>query len=101
MTVVPVPFIPPPRTIADWDEKGFPLLASECPNPECGAYALILNEWDAIECLSCSWQQFTHDAPSADCDKWPDEAYATDPDWTDQGPAVATVTLGALGSSAL
>ena len=73
LTVLPVPFVPPPRTIADWDEKGFPLLASECPNPECGASALILNEWDAIECLSCSWQQFTHDAPSADYSKWPDE----------------------------
>jgi hypothetical protein len=73
LTVVPVPFIPPPRTIADWDELGFPLLAYGCPDPECGASALILNEWDAIECLTCSWRQFTHDAPSADYGKWPDE----------------------------
>ena len=94
MTVIPVPFIPPPRYIASYDEKGFPLLAHRCPNPECGALALILNEWDAIECLSCSWCQFTHDAPSADCGKWPDEAYATDPDWQEPRPVDTVVAAG-------
>jgi hypothetical protein len=95
---LPVPFIPPPRTIADWDEKGFPLLASECPNPACGASALILNEWDAIVCLSCSWCQFTHDTPSADCSKWPDETYATDPEWTDQAPRLVDTVVVAGGA---
>lgn len=94
LTLIPVPFIPPPRRIADWDEKGFPLLAAECPNPACGASALILNEWDAIECLSCTWCQFTHDAPSADASRWPDAAYATDPEWQESRPVDTVVAEG-------
>ena len=96
--VVPVPFIPPPGTIADYDELGFPLLAHECPNPKCGAMALILNEWNAIECLTCSWLSFDQDSPSADYSKWPDETYATDPEWTDQEPRLVDTIVVADGA---
>lgn len=96
-----------PRVIVDWDEKGFPLLAHECPQPKCGALALILNEWDAIECLTCSWREFGPDSPRADDSKWPDESCADDSgdsddsEWAEYTPALVTVTLGALGRSVL
>ena len=48
-----------PRVIADRDELGYPLLADECPL--CDAFALIINEWDAVECLTCSWREFEPD----------------------------------------
>jgi hypothetical protein len=64
----------PPRAIIGWDEKGFPCLAGDCP--QCGAAALILNEWDAIECLTCSWQEIEPDDPRADYSKWPDRSRA-------------------------
>jgi hypothetical protein len=46
----------PRRLAIGRDEKGFAMLADDCPG--CGAAALIINEWDAIECLSCSWREF-------------------------------------------
>jgi hypothetical protein len=45
----------PRRVIAGHDDKGFAMLADDCPG--CGATALIINEWDAIECLSCTWRE--------------------------------------------
>lgn len=44
------------RLVIDRDEKGFACLEADCP--ECGATALIVNEWDAAECLSCTWREF-------------------------------------------
>jgi hypothetical protein len=52
-----------PRVIIGYDEKGFPCLADDCP--ECTATALIVNEWNAVECLSCSWREFEPDSPRA------------------------------------
>lgn len=60
VTEGPAPF---PRVIIDRDEKGFPCLAHDCPF--CDATALIVNEWDAVECLSCSWREFGPDSPRA------------------------------------
>ena len=61
-----------PRAIIGHDEKGFPCLAHDCPG--CGATALIVNEWDAVECLTCSWREFGPDSLRADYDKYPVEA---------------------------
>ena len=61
-----------PRHIVGYDEKGFPCLGDDCPR--CGATALIINEWDAAECLSCSWREFGPDSSRADYSKWPDES---------------------------
>ena len=63
------------RRIIGYDDKGFPCLGSDCP--ECGAVALIINEWDATECLSCSWREFGPDDDRADYSNWPDESRAT------------------------
>lgn len=52
-----------PRVIADHDELGYPLLAHDCPF--CGATALIISEWNAVECLTCSWREFGPDSPRA------------------------------------
>jgi hypothetical protein len=52
-----------PRVVIDRDEKGFPCLAHDCPF--CGATALIVNEWNAVECLTCSWREFGPDSPRA------------------------------------
>jgi hypothetical protein len=52
-----------PRVIADHDELGYPLLAHDCPF--CAAAALIINEWDAVECLTCAWREFEPDGPRA------------------------------------
>lgn len=65
------------RYIIDWDEKGFPCLADDCPNPKCGATALIVNEWNAVECLTCAWREFEPDDPRADFSEYPDESRAT------------------------
>ena len=48
-----------PRVIGEYDELGYPLLNHDCPF--CGALALIINEWDAVECLTCSWREFEPD----------------------------------------
>jgi len=45
------------RMINGHDELGFACLADECPTPKCGAAALIINEWDTAECLSCGWRE--------------------------------------------
>jgi hypothetical protein len=63
--------------------------------------AVILNEWDAAECLTCSWRQFEPDDPTADYSRWPDESRATDPEWTDQAPGLAAAVIGLLGRSGL
>ena len=52
-----------PRLVADRDELGYPLLAHSCPF--CDAMALIINEWNAVECLTCSWREFGPDSPRA------------------------------------
>ena len=54
---------PVPRIVIGHDEKGFPCLADDCP--QCSATALIINEWNAVECLSCSWREFEPDDPRA------------------------------------
>ena len=87
------------RVIIDYDEQGFPCLADDCP--ECGATALIVNEWNAIECLTCTWREFGPDDDRADYDKWPDEAYVIDTDGPDEAPELATAMLGLLGRSGL
>jgi hypothetical protein len=43
-------------TVMGYDEQGFQCLDEECP--ECTARALIINEWGAAECLTCSWRNF-------------------------------------------
>ena len=63
-----------PRVIGEFDELGFPLLNHDCPF--CDACALIINEWDSIECLSCAWREFGPDSARADYSKWPDEKRA-------------------------
>ena len=70
MSTVAVTFGPQlfPRVIAERDELGYPLLAHECP--ACCAMALILNEWDAVECLTCSWREFGPDSPRATYRDW-------------------------------
>lgn len=60
-----------PRVIGDHDELGYPLLNHECP--ACEALALIINEWDAIECLTCSWREFEPDSPRAAFRDWEGE----------------------------
>jgi hypothetical protein len=87
------------RYIIDWDDKGFPCLADDCPDPKCGATALIINEWNAIECLSCSWREFEPDDARADYDKWPDESRAIDPEWTGNPPRGRVTAV--LGRAAL
>lgn len=82
-----------PRIVADHDELGYPLLAHDCPF--CGAVALIINEWNAIECLTCSWREFGPDGDRADYDKYPIEME------DDEAPALAAVTLSLLGRSGL
>lgn len=67
------------RHVIDYDDKGFPCLGSDCP--ECNATALIINEWDAVECLSCSWREFGPDDARADYSKWPDESRAIPGAW--------------------
>lgn len=57
-----------PRVIATYDELGYPLLADDCPF--CAAMALIINEWDAVECLTCSWREFGPDSPRATFRDW-------------------------------
>jgi hypothetical protein len=52
----------PRRVVTGLDDKGFACLADDCPG--CGATALIINEWDAIECLACSWREFEPPAPA-------------------------------------
>lgn len=53
-----------PRTRSgERDELGYPLLDYGCPF--CAAMALTINEWDAIECLTCSWREFGPDSPRA------------------------------------
>jgi hypothetical protein len=81
------------RVIIDYDELGFPCLAEDCP--ECGATALIVNEWDAGECLTCSWREFGPDDDRADYDKYPVEMDA------DAAAEVVTVMFGLLGRSGL
>ena len=71
--LLPAP-VPHPRHIIGYDEKGFPCLGDDCPR--CAATALIINEWNAAECLSCSWREFGPDSPRADYSKWPDESRA-------------------------
>lgn len=64
-----------PRVVIDRDELGYPLLAHDCPT--CGALALIINEWDAVECLSCSWREFGPDSPRAAFRDWEGEPSGT------------------------
>lgn len=63
------------RHIIGYDDLGFPCLGNPCP--ACSATALIINEWDAIECLTCSWREFGPNSARADFGKWPDESRAT------------------------
>ena len=84
------------RVIIDYDEQGFPCLADDCP--ECEATALIVNEWNAIECLTCTWREFGPDDDRADYDKYPDETRAT---YYAEAPEVAAAVLGLLGRSGL
>jgi hypothetical protein len=42
-------------TLVGYDEKGFACLDEQCPG--CKARALIINEEDAAECLTCSWRE--------------------------------------------
>jgi hypothetical protein len=42
-------------TLIGYDELGFACLDEECP--KCESRALIINEWDSAECLSCSWRE--------------------------------------------
>lgn len=64
-----------PRAIGEYDELGYPLLNHECP--ACSALALIINEWNAVECLTCTWREFGPDSPRADYGKYPDEKRVT------------------------
>jgi hypothetical protein len=90
------------RHVIDWDDKGFPCLADDCPDPKCGATALIINEWNAVECLSCSWREFEPDDARADYDKWPDESRAIDPEWTAAPPRRRmTAVLAAIARAVL
>ena len=57
-----------PRVWSERDELGYPLLNHECPF--CDALALIINEWDAVECLTCSWREFEVDSPRAEYIDW-------------------------------
>jgi hypothetical protein len=86
------------RVIIDYDEKGFPCLADDCP--ECEATALIVNEWNAVECLTCAWREFGPDDDRADDEKYPVEAYAIE-DEDDEAPELATALFGLLGGSGL
>jgi hypothetical protein len=67
----PQPF---PRIVGDHDELGYPLLDAPCPQLRCGAMALIINEWDAVECLTCSWREFGPDSPRATFRDWETKA---------------------------
>ena len=60
-----------PRVIGEYDELGYPLLNHDCPF--CGATALIINEWDAVEYLTCSWREFGPDSPRAAFRDWESE----------------------------
>lgn len=61
-----------PRVIGDRDELGYPLLNHECPF--CTALALIINEWDAVECLTCSWREFEPGNSRATFRDWENES---------------------------
>ena len=60
-----------PRIWSERDELGYPLLNHDCPF--CSALALIINEWDAVECLTCSWREFGPDSPRATFRDWESE----------------------------
>lgn len=70
----PAPF---PRSWSERDELGYPLLDDECPS--CGALAMIINEWDAPECLTCSWREFGPDSHRATFRDWEADAQALNP----------------------
>jgi hypothetical protein len=62
-----------PRPVCgEYDELGYPLL--DLPCPVCSAMALIINEWDAVECLTCAWREFGPDSPRAVFRDWEAEA---------------------------
>jgi hypothetical protein len=58
----------------DRDELGYPFLDDDCP--VCGAAAVIINEWDAAECLTCSWREFGPNSPRATFRDWETTATA-------------------------
>jgi hypothetical protein len=68
------------------DELGYPLLADSCP--VCSAMALIINEWDAAECLTCSWREFGPDSPRATFRDWEGEEAQRVAEQDGTGPAV-------------
>jgi hypothetical protein len=86
----------PRRVIIDYDEQGYPCLADDCP--KCGSTALIINEWNAVECLTGDWREFGPDDPRADYDQYPDETRAT---YYAEAPELAAAVLGLIGRSGL